>query len=1061
MTVEATRTAPAPAARHDSRTAPSRARRRDRGRLAATALGALVVLITGWFLGQFQTAAGQHAGAATYTAPLGTADWIRAASPASASWFRTVLTLPAKPTAATLWVDADQTFQIWVNGHRGPTNRLAVRDAVAPSVHALDIRAGLRPGDNVIAIAVATTGTRSAAVIASLDLRYPDGTGQTIGTTPLAWRATSDASLIGAGAGAPAYSLASLPLDSWPLARDESAVRTAQSSVPPAVMDLPYTARVLGPQFSDDPTGTVFRTRLVTGAHPDGWLRIACRGLCSVYVGATLVDRIDDTHAVSTGTGVAVRRGFPLHLLRIGPVLDAGSNALTVRVDGPQPAVYVDGAATWAGGQTAIRSAPGWTAATSGGAGPSVGTAVGPAADLGPAEAIWPSGFLRTADVALAIAPAGRSGADGILAAAVLGLGWAAAGLLAARRGALGVTTGLRRALIAVLPLAGMLLVLDQVSRLASGYSWSPGRPGTVVGLWSLAAAGLVAVVVRSGLGRPARSPYGSGPGSPTWGGSGATGFAEPAVGGRVVSGRRVKPGQHRARRRLTRVARWGWARWAVIVTAAAGAGINASELRHEPLWQDEVTSIIAAQSIRRHGLPELPSGLYYFKGELYHALLAAVMSITTDVTALRAVSVVWFAATVLAFGLLLMPTLLPGRRVAHAAATVLLTFSPMETVWARDIRMYQQMQFFAVVFLALFLRALTEGRRRQIVGSALVLLAMYLSHEESYVVLPVVPILLLLRWRTRWWATRAWSLAYIPVGLVISCQVVLSRLHPVIFGSDLSNRPYVGWDPDQASFYYQHVLFRPLAPLGSLAFVATLAVLASVVGLCGRQTPRKLATVALLTMLATMSVLFTVKIERYLFVAIPLIIALGVIGAVDLTDAARRLVGVLPSTAFRALSLPISLVLLLSMGGAPEDFGLLAARLTDTPVTAAHPDYRPAAAYVRAHWRPGDSFITLSPPDIPAYYLGRTPDRIIQTGRNKLLYVIESHGTAVDTIYGVPVVLTGAAMVSYLASTGRVWLVSDTGSALQGLPLDLRSAVTSHFRLVEQGSGATVYEAP
>ena len=66
----------------------------------------------------------------------------------------------------------------------------------------------------------------------------------------------------------------------------------------------------------------------------------------------------------------------------------------------------------------------------------------------------------------------------------------------------------------------------------------------------------------------------------------------------------------------------------------------------------------------------------------------------------------------------LLMP-MVTARAALQVIATAVFVLVPAELAWARDVRMYQQMQFFAVVFIALFIRALHRGRSRDIVGSA------------------------------------------------------------------------------------------------------------------------------------------------------------------------------------------------------------------------------------------------------------------------------------------------------------------------------------------------------
>ena len=385
----------------------------------------------------------------------------------------------------------------------------------------------------------------------------------------------------------------------------------------------------------------------------------------------------------------------------------------------------------------------------------------------------------------------------------------------------------------------------------------------------------------------------------------------------------------------------------ALLATVAQGWRIG-----RQPLWQDEVTSLTVARSISAHGLPRLDSGLYYFKAEVYHMLLALAMRLTENPDVLRMIALLWFTATVLAFGLLLMPTLTTSRPL-QVIATLVLVIVPAEGAWARDIRMYQQMQFFAVVFLAMYIRALRSGRSRDIIYSALALVAMYFSHEESFVLLPALPVMALVARQVVWRRRKMFAAAFAPVAIVIAVQYVVSHIHPPDFGEDLSNRPYVGWDPNQADYYYQKVFFAPLTHGGSLTVLSTLAVVGMVIGLRRRNSASNLASIALVVTVISISVVLTAKVERYSFITIPLLVALAVMGAAGLLgwlSSWRR--GLAQPTGaplarwLRATAL-VAVVVILCAGAAtlvlsPRGFGLWAADISGDPNPLTHPDYAP-----------------------------------------------------------------------------------------------------------------------
>jgi hypothetical protein len=377
-------------------------------------------------------------------------------------------------------------------------------------------------------------------------------------------------------------------------------------------------------------------------------------------------------------------------------------------------------------------------------------------------------------------------------------------------------------------------------------------------------------------------------------------------------------------------------------------------------------------------------------------------------------------------------------------------------------------MQFFAVVFLALFIRALHRGRARDIVGSSIALVAMYFSHEESFVLLPALPLMALFARQVVWSRRRTFTVAFLPAGILIGLQYVVSHIHPPDFGDDLSNRPYVGWDTNQADFYYQRIFFGPLHHTGSLAILSLLAVIAVVTALRGHDLATKLAAVALCTSVAAVTLIFTAKVDRYSFVMLPLLVAMATIGAAQVMTAvgrgithADRVVGSLRSAGFRLIAVTAAAVMacavLATLVISPRNFGLWAADATGSPNPLTHPDYRRTVDYLSSHVKSGDQVITLSPPVMTALYLGRSPDQIIQTGTNKLLYLVLRDGRAVDTVLGRPVLVTGKQIRTFLELHSRVWLVSDTGSFAQGVPPDVRAEIIADFHIVNQDAGTTI----
>lgn len=1038
---------------------------------AATLVVLAVVAVMAASIGAYVAWAAEEPPTQHYAVTSPADQWLQAPVPATVSWFRADVDLPAAPTSGVLWIDARDMYRVWVNGRVAATNRAAARAGAAPVGDAVDVRSLLKAGTNVIAVQATALGEDTAAVWARLKAATPAGPVD-VGTDSDRWRVTADPSATDSALGRPpGFIEAGAPTGTWPAPAQLTPVRRVVIPAPDPLLEAPAVTALSVRGFD-----AVYRlSATLPESTADGWLQVAATGALTVSVNGVPVAEEPAPPYQSPNS----HRPARLLTFQLGAGLHGGENELVFHVTGSEStSLAVGGLAGTPDGWVPIAGLDQrWTV-----------HALGAPMSVTPMTAqelstAWPNGFTAVVE-----APAAEPGSWFRIAATVLPFWLVAMALLVAAAVAAGraARVMLGRVALCLAPACALILAALGYGRwitVEPGFAASPSVVAFVCAAVVLPALGLAVLTWASR--RAWRRP----PGGTT-----------PAAG--VSSASRVSAvarrlGAWRPGRRMTTRARslrmpFGvpGQRAAVVVIAAVAGLAQGWRIGRQPLWQDEVTSIVVARQIAEHGLPQLDSGLYYFKAELFHYLLAVVVTITDNPDVLRAVSLVWFVATVLAFGLLLMPVLTrrPGLQVLATAVFVLL---PAELAWAREVRMYQMMQFFAVVFLALFIRSLQHGKTRDIVGSAGALAAMYLSHENSFVLLPALPLLALIAWRVVWARRRVFLLAFAPVGVLIALQYLVSRIHPPDFGEDLSNRPYVGWDPDQADFYYQRVFFSPLAQAGSLAIVSTLAIVAMIVGLRRRDRATILAGTALFVTVPVISLVFTAKVDRYSFVVVPLLVALAVQGAALLVGAlaswragltapagstgsaagprhaaspARPRVGAQPERANRWLrGTAVTTVVIAMVAVAttlvvtPRAFGLWAADLTGSPNPLSHPDYGSTVQYVVDHRQPGDVVITLAPPVMATQHLGTLPDRVIQTGRNKLLYLVLEDGRAVDTILGVRVLLTGEHIRTYLQEHRRVWLVSDTGSYIQGVPPDVRAEVSRSFLVVAQDAAATV----
>jgi len=1005
--------------------------RPDRGVVSVLCLIALLAAGIGAYFERVVTAGPP----ASYPVTAPSRQWLQTAPAAAAGWFRAEPVLGRAPDDATLWIDARDMYRVWINGRVAATNRAPARAGAVPTAAAVDVRSLLKPGRNVVAVQVTGLGEQTAALWARLRMQVAGGTVE-LGTDTAGWRQTSDAAQVGIRLSAPPDFIGpAFPATAWKAPVAIPPIRTVRSAVPDQLLTTTTSPSAFTALTARGFDAVYSQTLDLPRAASDTWLRVAATGALTLSINRHVVLERPAPGYVSPNS----HRAAPLSLLHLGNRVHSGSNRLVFHVTGSRATAFAvatmyrpGDAASWvsvgAGQQR-------WTVQAQG-----APIAALPL-DTGAAEGIWRNGFASTV-VPLAATPIGWQAVGGV---ALLALLLSSLGAILARRWRqIPSRVALNLVLTCLAPAGAAILTVLAVGRWTSvpvGFPYRSAVAATVILILSAPLLGVATAPLARRL--------------------------IPAA----PLARRLAAAAPLARRLVAeRVGRRRWRRpRTVIVALAVLAGIAQGwRIGRQPLWQDEATSIVVARSIQRHGLPRLDSGLYYFKAELYHGLLAVVLSISDSTNVLRSVSLLWFVATVAAFGLLFMPTLTP-RPGLQVIATVLFILVPAELAWARDVRMYQQMQFFAVVFLALFIRALRDGRRGDIAGSALALLGMYLSHEESFVLLPALPLMALWSRQVVWARRRMFATAFLPVTLVIAGQYAVSHIHPPDFGKDLSNRPYVGWDPNQADFYYQRVFFTPLQQTGSIAILATLAIIAIIIGIRRRQNAPALAGIALISAVAAVSLVFTAKVDRYSFVTLPLLVALAVLGGHALIGAPARwrvggpanlgpggLAGWLRVNTAVAVGIAFCAVLA-TLVVSPRGFGVWAADITGSANPFSHPDYRPTVGYLRGHLRPDDQVITLAPPVMAAQYLGREPDRVIQTGRNKLLYLVLRDGQPVDTVLGVPVLLTGRQIRIFLEAHPRVWLVSDTGSYIQGVPPDVRIEVGNDFRIMAQDAATTI----
>lgn len=531
------------------------------------------------------------------------------------------------------------------------------------------------------------------------------------------------------------------------------------------------------------------------------------------------------------------------------------------------------------------------------------------------------------------------------------------------------------------------------------------------------------------------------------------------------------------------------WGLLAIMVIAIPLIGYN---LPYEPYWQDELTSYYAARGVLAHGLPIMPSGFLYAKAELYSYVLAFCIALFGDKSGLpRMVSIVEY--------LLSLPLLYVvgsyffGRRVA-LLATAMLAFSPLALVWGRQMRMYEQAQLFTLLVVYLLYRALHERQRPRLIYLACgTLVLTYLSHEETFIILPAV--LFCVVWikskeyvhehrdkslSELWKLYKHWIIAGTIAASCIAGQLLLARYsHPTVLGTDQSQRPLIQFTTDNIP-YYLYLLFYPVVlghgEMPLITLNSLLAMAGCIIALRGTNEQARYCILFLLLSLLTLTFAFTMATDRYIYPILPLYYLSGSYALLLLTRRLWRFVcsrvalpqhiqgsvsvaaGYITRPVYRtamATLLLICIAVLLLPILPISSYNLFVSQQVGFSYHKHYPDYDNAGQYLQQHIRKGDVVIAVSPAISVLYYVGHV-DYFFSL--NRALYLFERNGHIIDTPTGSVALLNQDDFQAVIAAHTRVWIVSDNGLYQAEAMKDNRFLFPPDFHIVYEGYGSAIY---
>jgi len=523
---------------------------------------------------------------------------------------------------------------------------------------------------------------------------------------------------------------------------------------------------------------------------------------------------------------------------------------------------------------------------------------------------------------------------------------------------------------------------------------------------------------------------------------------------------------------------------WMLALIMGVAALFLCYDLTYEPMWQDELSSYYAARGILMHGLPLFPSGFLYEKAELYSYLLAAWTLLFGDQgSAARLISAL---ECILGIPLLYRIGCYFFDRYVSLLATAMLAFSPLSLIWGRQMRMYEQEQLLTLLVMYLCFKAAREQKRRRIF---LIYIAMsslvidYLSHEEMFIILPALVVCVLLASKHKKCflpsvlREKHWWYAALAAGVILAIQWTLTRVtHPPFLGTDSSQRPFIQLTTDNIA-YYVNLLFFPTAlrqnTISWMTMNSLLATFGCVVAKRSSSLRAKYCALFLLLSYLTLMLLFTMRADRYFYVLLPVYYLMGAYAVVTIIrafgpftklylTAPRSTTYAAGSTAlwlsplfwYRAVIVAMLCAAVLLQPALPlSNYSLFVSRLAGFTYHRHYPDYDVVGAYIRRHWRQGDTVVSVVPDFCTYYYAGHV-DYFFSIDRS--LFLLERNGHIIDTSIGAVALLNQGDFRTIIAEHRRIWIVSDNG--VYQAQVTKRFTFPADFHIVYEGYGTAVY---
>jgi 4-amino-4-deoxy-L-arabinose transferase-like glycosyltransferase len=457
--------------------------------------------------------------------------------------------------------------------------------------------------------------------------------------------------------------------------------------------------------------------------------------------------------------------------------------------------------------------------------------------------------------------------------------------------------------------------------------------------------------------------------------------------------------------------------------------------LASQGLLADEYVSMVAARGIVHHGVPVFENtGIIYTRSALYHYLLAFFMLFggAGNKDVLVFLSVIWHLATVvLAFVWLRQ---MKGLKAALLAAA-LIALCPLLLYFAREIRFYSQLTFFATLCFYYLWRSLQVPEKQWYkVATLLSFAAAYLSQEFAVGLLPALFVIIFLSGDLRRWF-RGWSLVagIFAIGVIgldalayyRYCQTALpyvdsESVSPIAFHADvLDVLPSMLLDGYERSLLVCGVAYLAGALWAFFSWTGSVVTRA--------QAFRKGWTwwsflyISSFVSLTVVDMIVSRPTPRYVVFLGPMVLITVACCIDEFINALPKLIEA-TSGRFAAFAtrgfVGVSCIVLLVVGYRP-------ARTWEAGEQNAIRDLTSCTEFLKGQVKPSDKLVFFSP-EAALYDLGRC-DYVIKPKKGSIFKYMGSDGVMRERNSGAIVIDNTDKLREVLANSDRVWIVLQT----------------------------------